>query len=58
MNIVFVGDVMLGRLVNAALKVEPPNYLWGVTFFNTHRMISQYVLKAFSGVEASAGKRA
>ncbi len=31
MNIVFVGDVMLGRLVNAALKVEPPEYPWGDT---------------------------
>jgi poly-gamma-glutamate synthesis protein (capsule biosynthesis protein) len=31
MNIVFVGDVMLGRLVNATLKVEPPEYPWGDT---------------------------
>lgn len=31
MHIVFVGDVMLGRLVNAALKVEPPDYPWGDT---------------------------
>ncbi len=31
MNIVFVGDVMLGRLANAALKVEPPAYPWGDT---------------------------
>ncbi len=31
MHIVFVGDVMLGRLANAALKVEPPEYPWGDT---------------------------
>ena len=31
MNIVFVGDVMLGRLVNTALEVEPPEYPWGDT---------------------------
>jgi poly-gamma-glutamate capsule biosynthesis protein CapA/YwtB (metallophosphatase superfamily) len=31
MNLLFVGDVMLGRLVNAALKDRPPEYPWGET---------------------------
>ncbi|GIW61481.1 MAG: hypothetical protein KatS3mg089_0333 [Patescibacteria group bacterium] len=31
MRIVFVGDVMLGRLVNEVLKKEPPEYPWGDT---------------------------
>jgi poly-gamma-glutamate capsule biosynthesis protein CapA/YwtB (metallophosphatase superfamily) len=31
MNLLFVGDVMLGRLVNAALKEKPPEYPWGDT---------------------------
>lgn len=31
MKIAFVGDVMLGRLVNEALKHEAPNYPWGDT---------------------------
>ena len=31
MNLLFVGDVMLGRLVNAALKDKPPEYVWGDT---------------------------
>lgn len=31
MNLLFVGDVMLGRLVNAALKDKPPEYPWGDT---------------------------
>jgi poly-gamma-glutamate capsule biosynthesis protein CapA/YwtB (metallophosphatase superfamily) len=30
-NLLFVGDVMLGRLVNAALKDRPPEYPWGDT---------------------------
>lgn len=31
MKLVFVGDVMLGRVVNATLKTEPPEYPWGDT---------------------------
>src|SRR5438067_6783323 len=31
MNLLFVGDVMLGRLENAALKDRPPEYAWGDT---------------------------
>ena len=31
MKIAFVGDVMLGRLVNQALRLEPPEYPWGDT---------------------------
>jgi poly-gamma-glutamate synthesis protein (capsule biosynthesis protein) len=31
MNLLFIGDVMLGRLVNAALKDRPPEYVWGNT---------------------------
>ena len=31
MKLLFVGDVMLGRLVNQALKREPPSYPWGNT---------------------------
>ena len=31
MNLLFVGDVMLGRLANAALKDKPPEYAWGDT---------------------------
>jgi poly-gamma-glutamate capsule biosynthesis protein CapA/YwtB (metallophosphatase superfamily) len=31
MNLLFVGDVMLGRLANAALKDRPPEYAWGDT---------------------------
>ena len=31
MRFLFVGDVMLGRLVNEALKRKPPNYPWGDT---------------------------
>ncbi len=31
MRLIFVGDVMLGRLVNQVLKVEPPEYPWGGT---------------------------
>jgi poly-gamma-glutamate capsule biosynthesis protein CapA/YwtB (metallophosphatase superfamily) len=31
MNLLFVGDVMLGRLANAALKDKPPEYAWGNT---------------------------
>ena len=31
MKLLFVGDVMLGRLVNQALKVRPPEYPWGNT---------------------------
>ena len=31
MKLLFVGDVMLGRLVNAALKGRPPAYPWGDT---------------------------
>ncbi len=31
MKIIFVGDVMLGRLVNEVLKKEPPEYPWGDT---------------------------
>lgn len=31
MKILFVGDVMLGRGVNAALKHNPPSYPWGNT---------------------------
>jgi poly-gamma-glutamate synthesis protein (capsule biosynthesis protein) len=31
MDIVFVGDVMLGRLVNQDLKTKPPDYPWGDT---------------------------
>lgn len=31
MRIIFVGDVMLGRLVNEALKKGPPAYPWGDT---------------------------
>jgi len=31
MKLLFVGDVMLGRLVNQALKKEPSNYPWGDT---------------------------
>lgn len=36
MKLLFVGDVMLGRLVNQALKTQPPEYPWGDTlpFFN------------------------
>ena len=30
-NLLFIGDVMLGRLVNAALKDRPPEYVWGNT---------------------------
>ncbi|MCL4387077.1 CapA family protein, partial [Patescibacteria group bacterium] len=37
MKILFVGDVMLGRLVNEALKKLQPSYVWGDTLsiFNT-----------------------
>ncbi len=31
MKILFVGDVMLGRLVNEVLKQKPPEYPWGDT---------------------------
>ncbi len=31
MNLLFVGDVMLGRLVNDFLKDRPPEYPWGDT---------------------------
>ncbi len=31
MEILFLGDVMLGRLVNERLKSEPPEYPWGDT---------------------------
>lgn len=31
MRIIFVGDVMLGRLVNDLLKVKPKEYVWGDT---------------------------
>lgn len=31
MKLLFVGDVMLGRLVNQILKREPPEYPWGDT---------------------------
>ena len=31
MKILFVGDVMLGRLVNRALRNRPPEYPWGDT---------------------------
>ncbi|MCL5411199.1 MAG: CapA family protein [Patescibacteria group bacterium] len=31
MNLLFVGDIMLGRLVNDALKQQPPEYPWGDT---------------------------
>jgi poly-gamma-glutamate capsule biosynthesis protein CapA/YwtB (metallophosphatase superfamily) len=31
MDLLFVGDVMLGRLVNATLKDRPPEYPWGDT---------------------------
>ena len=31
MKLLFVGDVMLGRLVNQALKARPPEYPWGNT---------------------------
>src|SRR5258707_4830453 len=31
MNILFVGDVMLGRLVNEVLREKPPEYPWGDT---------------------------
>lgn len=31
MKLLFVGDVMLGRLVNEVLKKEPPDYPWGDT---------------------------
>ena len=31
MNLAMVGDVMLGRLVNEALKERPPDYPWGNT---------------------------
>jgi poly-gamma-glutamate capsule biosynthesis protein CapA/YwtB (metallophosphatase superfamily) len=29
MRLILLGDVMLGRLVNQALKTEPPEYPWG-----------------------------
>lgn len=31
MEILFIGDVMLGRLVNDMLRVNPPEYPWGDT---------------------------
>ena len=31
MKLLFVGGVMLGRLVNQALKARPPEYPWGNT---------------------------
>jgi poly-gamma-glutamate synthesis protein (capsule biosynthesis protein) len=31
MKISFIGDVMLGRLVNEALEKVPPDYIWGNT---------------------------
>jgi poly-gamma-glutamate synthesis protein (capsule biosynthesis protein) len=31
MQLLFVGDVMLGRLVNQMLKARPPDYPWGDT---------------------------
>lgn len=31
MKLLFVGDVMLGRMVNEALKSRPPEYPWGNT---------------------------
>ncbi|TMC93462.1 MAG: CapA family protein, partial [Chloroflexi bacterium] len=31
MKLLFVGDVMLGRLVNEVLKGKPPAYPWGDT---------------------------
>lgn len=31
MRILFIGDVMLGRLVNEVLKYEKPEYIWGDT---------------------------
>src|SRR5437773_5894351 len=36
MNFLFVGDVMLGRLVNAALKEKSPAYPWGDTLSLFH----------------------
>lgn len=41
MKILFVGDVMLGRLVNGILKHNPPPYPWG----NTLPIISQADIK-------------
>lgn len=31
MKLLFIGDVMLGRLVNDELKIRPPEYPWGDT---------------------------
>lgn len=31
LDLAFIGDVMLGRLVNQHLKQEPPKYVWGNT---------------------------
>ncbi len=36
MNLLFVGDVMLGRLVNGILKARPPEYSWGDTLSLFH----------------------
>ena len=36
MKLLFVGDVMLGRLVNAALQEKPPAYPWGDTLSLLH----------------------
>ncbi len=36
MKILFVGDVMLGRTVNATLKHNPPSYPWGDTLTIIH----------------------
>jgi poly-gamma-glutamate capsule biosynthesis protein CapA/YwtB (metallophosphatase superfamily) len=36
MNLLFVGDIMLGRLVNAVLKERPPEYPWGDTLSLFH----------------------
>ncbi len=36
MKLLFVGDVMLGRLVNAVLQGKPPGYPWGDTLSLFH----------------------
>lgn len=35
-SLAFTGDVMLGRLVNAALVAAPPEYVWGNTLPTLH----------------------
>jgi poly-gamma-glutamate synthesis protein (capsule biosynthesis protein) len=32
MRILFLGDVMLGRLVNETLKKAPPDHPWGMFY--------------------------